>query len=729
MKTFFLIIAVAVAGFLVAFLFMFIFLHKLRGKSKKLNKAIKDGTGVDWIDLKIEILRSIQSVVDVIRSGTWTYLRRQYKLAAVVLAILTTLLTTLWYYDFVTIYTIFAAMTGFLFSMITGSFGVSIATKANGLIAIDSNHSLKQTSNTSSRAGMIPGLFAHGFVLLDIAFWLALIYFFEKEIFAGSIVATFSFISVVIVTFGVGASSYALIARVGGGVYTKSADVGSDRVGKEEMGLEEDSPLNPGATADNVGDNVGDINGQFADLYESTVGILVTSILLFTACFINDPVMLGNSILLSMSLLAFGVVASLIGMYFAYARSNDKKKIISANKRGLFFASIAMIIFGTVASYYTVGIIFAFPIILGLIAGNLFSFAAEFFNSSFYRPVKGLVKSASEGYSSMILANFANGKTSAGVTVLLLVLIAMVPLRIFFPPELFNIGMALMTMAMISPLALILGQDAEGPMNDNAQGINEMTKASAVAIRNTNIMDSIGNTSAAKLKGFAIGTAALTAFLMILAYIETAEIIVANLKLDPSLILDFSFKNPDIMIGLFFGGSLIFILNGNLINVVREVADVLADNIRAQFRQIFKAAEKGIELKPDPNQCIEITTKAAQKSILFPLFLAFFGSLTSGLIGGIPMVVGTLSGLAIVGVLSSLFQANMGGSADNAKKDIEAGAEGGKNSPAHKAAIVADTVGDPLKDTSGPAINIFIKLVSMISIVLAGPIIYIKYIM
>lgn len=708
MNTFFLVIAVMVAGAAVAFLFVLIFFFKFKKHEKP-----------------IEIINYVSGII---RDCTKTYLRQQYKLGIAVLLILSLGLFILYYFDFVTIYTIFAAISGFVFSMIVGSFGVYIAVRANALIASDSNISLKKAKNTSALAGNIAGLFAHGFILLDLAFWMAIIHFCEKDIIGDSVVATFSILSTIVVTFGIGASSYALIARVGGGVFTKGADVGSDWAGKFEMGLEEDSPLNPGTNADNVGDNVGDINGGFADLYETLVDALVTSMVIITVFFANDPKMLVNAMLLLFSLVSFGVVSSLLGMFFSRAKNNNEKKIISLNQKGLLLSTLILAVFSLVASYFTVGLIMAFPIILGLFGANILSFLFEYFNSSAYSPVKRLVKMANQGTSLLTTANIANGKTSAGVIVLVLALIFMVPIRIFLPNELFDVSLTFMVVAMLSNFSLILSQDAEGPMGDNAQGINEMTKASDFAIKNTNVLDAIGNTSAAKLKGFAIGAAALTGFLLFLAYIESAKIIFTNFNLDPKM-LDFSFENPDVMIGLLFGGALIFILNGNLISAVVRVAKKLVDYIREQLKEIFSAREKGEKKDPDSKPVIKALTKAAQKSLLFPLVLAVLGAVIPALIGGPSMVVGTLAGLTLVGVLSSLFQSNMGGSADNTKKAIEAGAEGGKNSPAHKSAVVIDTVGDPLKDTSGPAINIFIKLVSMISIVILGLIVYVKYVM
>lgn len=668
---------------------------------------------------KVE-LPEIKEFMGMIRRGSWAYLRQQYKLFSIILSVLVAILILMYSRDFISGYTIFAAATGALFSMLAGAVGVSISTQINGLIAQKSFKSLKSAKNVSLMGGAVAGLFTNAILLFDLALWWLILYLFEG---GGTlttdhqIVAFIILVGLVTTTFGVGASSYALIARVGGGSYTKGADVGADNAGKIILGLEEDSALNPGTIADNVGDNVGDINGGFADLYETQVGTLISSTLLCGSSFASVGLS-AEAVLLVMSLASFGVIASLVGMFFGIAKSDEEKPILRSQQRGLFIGSFLVAVFGFFAAKYTIGIVFWYPILIGLFVANAISVISEYYNSSAFRPVQRLAKLAQSGAASIVTGSIENGLRSAGMVLLFIALGIAVTVKVV-PSGYELVAIALSATAMLSLFALILGQDAEGPMTDNAQGINEMVGAPEAAIKRTNILDSIGNTAAAKLKGFSIGSAAMTVLVMIGAYLEAVKMSMDKAGLDFDS-LNFSLNNPDVIIGLFIGGAIIYIFTSEALKSVSKSAVAMIKNILEQSKRFLKNGQLVPGEKPDYDQCIVITTKEAQKVIFVPLILVFAGIIIPGIFGGPVMVTAVLVGLATTGVAHALFQSNTGGSADNSKKHIEAGFFGGKHSDAHKASVVADTVGDPLKDSSGPSINILMKLAAMIALVLAN---------
>ncbi|NCD00848.1 sodium-translocating pyrophosphatase [bacterium] len=661
--------------------------------------------------------KKIVDYVKKIKSGVLTYLKEQYKIFGIIFGIVMIILIIMAFQGFVPFYTPFAAFTGAFFSAFTGNMSVRVAVRANGLTAAKSLKSLRGANNVSYLAGSVTGLLTQGVILFDLALWWAIIYF-TSGIDAANLTVLILSIGKITTTFGVGASSYALIARVGGGILTKGADIGADMAGKVILNLDEDSPLNPGVVADNVGDNAGDINGMFADLYESTVGALVGSTLLCGTAFAAIG-LAGEAVLLPMSIMSFGVIASLVGFVFAYARKDSEKEILRANQRGLIAASILMAIFGYFAAKYTIGIEYWYSILVGLIMANVLSFVPEYYTSHKFKPITKIAKDAKKGAANAVIGSLENGSRSAAVAIFILSIGIIVAYRVVpgtLDQKLASISIT--AVSMLSFLAFILASDAQGPITDNAQGINEMTGAPEEAIERTNILDALGNTAAAKLKGFSIGSAAMTALVMIGAYLTTVKLSFEHYGIDAKL--DLAINNPNVVAGIFIGGAIVYLFTAGLLNSVNKAAGAMIENIKEQAKRFLKDGEKVPGEEPDYNACIEITTKEAQKGIIMPIIIAFSGIIIPGLIGGPEMIAGVLMGTTAIGILSGLFQANAGGAADNAKKLIESGKYGGKKSEAHKASVVADTVGDPLKDTSGPSINILIKLMSMIAIVTAN---------
>ncbi len=661
--------------------------------------------------------KEILDYVEKIKSGTLSYLRQQYKLFGIIFSVIMIILIILAIKGFVPVFTPFAAFTGAFFSALAGNISVRIATKANGLTAFKSKESLRSAYNYSYLPAAITGLITQGIVLFDLAFWWAIIYYFGG-IDPANLTLVILAIGKITTTFGVGASSYALVARVGGGIYTKGADTGADNAGKIVLDLDEDSPLNPGVIADNVGDNVGDINGMFSDLYESTVGALVGSTLLCGTAFALAG-LAGEAVLLPMSLMSFGVVASLVGFAFSYVRKNSEKAILKASQKGLIIASILMAIFGYFAAKYTLGINYWYPILIGLILANILSFVPEYYTSHRFRPITKIAKDAKKGAANAVIGSLENGSRSASVAIFILAIGIILAYRVIpgtLDQKLASVSIA--AVSMLSFLAFILASDAQGPITDNAQGINEMTGASKEALARTNILDALGNTAAAKLKGFSIGSAAMTALVMIGAYLTTVRLSLEHYGIEAKL--DLAINNPNVVVGIFIGGAVVYLFTAGLLNSVNKAAGAMIENILEQSKRFLKNGIKVPNEEPDYNACILITTKEAQKGIIAPIIMVFAAIIIPGIIGGPEMIAGVLMGATSIGILFGLFQTNAGGAADNAKKLIEAGKFGGKKSEAHKASVVADTVGDPLKDTSGPSINILIKLMSMVAIVTAN---------
>lgn len=662
-----------------------------------------------------------------IRRGTLTYLKLQYVLVAKISFVLISILVLLHLYnpDFIPIFTPFAVLSGIFFTVLSGYVSVMIATKANGYTAYYSNQGLKKAYNFSYLAGSICGLFTHGLILFDLAAWWLIIYY-ASGAQAANIVVIVLAIGRVTTTFGVGSSSYSLVARVTGGTYTKGADVGGDTVGKIILDLPEDSPKNPASLADAVGDNVGDINGGFGDLYESMVAALVAATLLCAEAFIH----LGLSavaVMVPMVIASLGIPASLLGMFFSLLRNSTERKIIAANQNGLYVATLFM----AVSSYFvinaTIGIQYWYAVIVGLTLANVLNFIPEFFTSHRFKPVIKIARNSQTGAASSVISSMENGSRSASYAGILIGLSILACYNVIEGTvEQKLAGISIAAVSMLSLLAFILANDAQGPMTDNAQGINEMVGASKEALAVTNVLDSLGNTAAAKLKGFSIGSAAMASLVMIGAYLTLVKGAMAKYNIETPL--DLSLTNPNVMAGLFIGGSVIYLFTADLLNSVATAAAALVNNVLEQVKRFMKDGEMVPGEEPDYEACVAIVTKSAQKSIVTPITIVFLSVALSGLIGGPEMIAGLLIGAAVVGILSGLFQSNTGGAADNAKKYVEAGHFGGKGSETHKATVVADTVGDPLKDTSGPSINILIKLMSMVAVVTATAVVYFYYV-
>lgn len=607
------------------------------------------------------------------------------------------------------------------FSGLSGFIGMNIATAANCRTAAAANKSLNGGLKVAFHAGAVMGFVVVGLGLLDISIW----FFFLKYWYsnpahlvleAGQSLenAQIRSITSAMLTFGMGASSMALFARVGGGIFTKAADVGADLVGKVEIGIPEDDPRNPAVIADNVGDNVGDVAGMGADLYESYVGSVISTAALAAAAGLGF-----NSVMIPMVLAGIGILASIIGSFFVRTKEGaDQKQLLGALRHGVWIsglliaaAAYLLIRFGLGRGYS--GVYFA--VLSGLAAGVLIGLSTEYFTSDSYRPTRKLAKSALTGPGTTIISGLSLGMLSAAVPILIIAASVLVSYFAAGGAASYNMGLygiGLSAVGMLSTLGITLATDAYGPIADNAGGIAEMVYMGEEVRTRTDALDSLGNTTAATGKGFAIGSAALTALALIASYVEQVKV------LRPDFAFNLSVTNPPVLTGLFIGGMLPFLFAASTMDSVGRVAQSIVLEVRRQFRDIAGLMEGRTE--PDYAKCVDICTRSAQKEMLLPAIAAVAAPIITGLILGVNGVVGMLAGAAVTGFLLAVVMANAGGAWDNAKKFIEKGEYGGKGSEAHKAAVVGDTVGDPFKDTSGPSINILMKLLSMVSIVFAG---------
>lgn len=641
-----------------------------------------------------------------IRTGANAYLKRQYKVVAVFFGVMFLVLLALSAFKMVSIYIPFAFVTGGLYSALAGFIGMKIATAANARTANACTQTLNKGLGVAFSAGSVMGLSVVGLGLLDISLWFILL----KYILGCSI----SEIAQTMVTFGMGASSMALFARVGGGIFTKAADVGADLVGKVEAGIPEDDPRNPAVIADNVGDNVGDVAGMGADLYESYFGSIVSACALGVAAFGNI-----NAIALPMLMAVLGIIVSVIGLFFVKTKENaTQKELLCALSKGTNVSSVLVALGAFPLVYFIMGkenISLYIAILSGILAGVMIGKATEFFTSDSFFPTKNLAKSSETGSATIIISGMSLGMLS---TALPIVIIAVCILLSFYVGGSGNTytglyAIALAAVGMLSTLGITLASDAYGPVADNAGGIAQMAGLGEDVRKRTDSLDSLGNTTAATGKGFAIGSAALTALALIASYVDT----VTNIA-PAGFTLNLSVMNPPVLVGLFIGGCLPFVFAALTMDAVGRSAQSVVVEVRRQFKQI-----KGImtgEGEADYASCIDICTKASLKEMILPSVVAVIVPIVTGLILGPNGVVGMLAGAAIAGFLLAILMSNSGGAWDNAKKYIESGEFHGKGSENHKAAVVGDTVGDPFKDTSGPAINILIKLLSTVSIVFAS---------
>ncbi|WP_337599933.1 sodium-translocating pyrophosphatase [Alistipes ihumii] len=682
-----------------------------------------------------------------VRQGAMAYLRQQYKVVTVVFLILALFFAFLAYgLGVQNPWVPFAFLTGGLFSGLAGYIGMRTATYASARTAHAASQSLNQGLRVAFRSGAVMGLVVVGLGLLDISVWyLVLNHFIDAT---GS--QKLMIITTTMLTFGMGASTQALFARVGGGIYTKAADVGADLVGKVEAGIPEDDPRNPATIADNVGDNVGDVAGMGADLYESYCGSILATAALGAAAFAGD--MQIQAVLAPMLIAAVGIVLSVIGIFLVRTKEGaTMKNLLGALGTGVNTSSalIAVCTFGILYALQIenwVGI--SFSVIVGLVAGIIIGQSTEYYTSHSYKPTRKIAKSAETGPATVIISGIGMGMISTAIPV---VTIAVAIVLAFLCATGFDIhnmisadnlskglyGIGIAAVGMLSTLGITLATDAYGPIADNAGGNAEMSGLDPKVRQRTDALDALGNTTAATGKGFAIGSAALTALALLASYIEEVKIGMQHVGQSSLELADGTMKavadanildlmdyfqvtlmNPNVLVGAFIGAMMAFLFCGLTMNAVGRAAQSMVEEVRRQFREI-----KGIlegKATPDYARCVAISTKGAQREMLFPSVLAILAPIAVGFIFGVAGVMGLLIGSLSAGFVLAVFMANSGGAWDNAKKFIEEGNLGGKGSDNHKATVVGDTVGDPFKDTSGPSLNILIKLMSMVSIVVAG---------
>ncbi len=643
-----------------------------------------------------------------IRKGANAYLKRQYKGVAIFFIAMFAVLLVLAFLEYVTMFTPFAFVTGGFFSGLSGFLGMKIATAANARTANAAREGLNKGLRVAFSSGAVMGFVVVGLGLLDISIW----YFLLKYAFS----KTTAEITAAMLTFGMGASSMALFARVGGGIFTKAADVGADLVGKVEAGIPEDDPRNPAVIADNVGDNVGDVAGMGADLYESYVGSIISTCALAVSAFTGE--MQTTAVILAMAIAAVGVFASIFGTFFVKTKEQaTQKNLLSSLRKGTYISSAIVIVISFLLVFFGMGKeylgLFA-AIISGLLAGILIGFFTEYYTSDTYKPTKELAGTTQTGSATVIIGGVSLGMKSTAIPVIIVGVSVLISFFVsggtMLSPQMGLYGIGLSAVGMLSTLGITLATDAYGPVADNAGGIAEMAGLEKEVRERTDALDSLGNTTAATGKGFAIGSAALTALALIAAYVEKVN--VDGYKVDLAL------TNPAVLIGLFVGGMLTFLFSSMTMNAVGRAAQSVVIEVRRQFREI-KGLMEG-KASADYASCVDLCTKAAQKEMKAPAVLGVVAPILVGFILGPSGVVGMLGGATVTGFLLAIMMSNSGGAWDNAKKYIEAGNFDGKGSKNHKAAVVGDTVGDPFKDTSGPSINILIKLLSMVSIVFAA---------
>ncbi len=656
-----------------------------------------------------------------IRSGANAYLKRQYTIVLIFFAVMFVILGAMAIFGLLTPYVPFAFATGGFFSGLSGFVGMKIATAANARTANACRTGLNNGLRVAFSAGSVMGFTVVGLGLLDISIWFTLL----KYVFG----LDASGITSAMLTFGMGASSMALFARVGGGIFTKAADVGADLVGKVEAGIPEDDPRNPAVIADNVGDNVGDVAGMGADLYESYVGSVISCAALGVAAFTGKSDMQFKAMAVPMIMAALGILCSIIGTFFVRTgEKTEQKLLLKALSRGTNLAAVLIAIAAFPLIYFILGAEnwkMYFAVLAGLLAGVLIGKATEYFTSDTYKPTKNLAAKSETGSATIIIGGLGLGMLSTAIPI---VIVGVAVLVAFFvsggsldSPNLGLYGIALAAVGMLSTLGITLATDAYGPVADNAGGIAEMSGLEHEVRERTDALDSLGNTTAATGKGFAIGSAALTALALVASYIEKVKEVGAAANVEAAANADFSsfsVMNPLVLIGLFIGACLPFVFAALTMDAVGRAAQSVVIEVRRQFKSI-KGLMEG-KADPDYAKCVDMCSRSSLKEMILPTVIAIVVPVVVGLVLGFYGVVGMLAGATASGFLMAIFMSNSGGAWDNAKKYIEAGNHGGKGSDQHKAAVVGDTVGDAFKDTSGPSINILIKLLSMVSIVFAA---------
>lgn len=686
-------------GSLMALVFAFFMFKRVHSQSEGSEKMIK--------------------ISALIRRGASAYLKRQYKGVGMFFSVVFVILLSLSIMGYLNHFIPFAFLTGGLFSGLSGYIGMKTATMANNRTACAAQEGLNSGLKVAFSAGAVMGFVVVGLGLLDLSLWYTFLRYFwyaKVEVIKNEALLM-QHISSNMLTFGMGASCMALFARVGGGIFTKAADVGADLVGKVEAGIPEDDPRNPAVIADNVGDNVGDVAGMGADLYESYVGSILSSMALAVSAGLG-----AKGMAIPVVLASLGIMASIFGTFFIKTKEKASgKDLLKSLRLGTYISAgvMAVVSFFVIKSLLPQYIGIFYGVISGLIAGGLIGFTTEYYTSDTYKPVKELAKTSETGPATVMISGLALGMRSTvwpviivGITVLISFFACGgdISNALSFNRGLYGIGVA--AVSMLSTLGITLATDAYGPIADNAGGIAEMAGLGEEVRERTDALDSLGNTTAATGKGFAIGSAALTALALIAAYISEIK------NLAPTLRFNLNITNPPVLVGLFIGAMIPFLFAALTMEAVGKAAQSIVLEVRRQFKT-FKGILEG-ETEPDYEACVDLCTKSSQKLMVPPAILAVVVPIIVGVILGVNGVAGFLAGTTITGFTLAVMMSNAGGAWDNAKKHIEAGNLGGKGSDCHKAAVVGDTVGDPFKDTSGPAINILIKLTSIVAIVFAG---------
>ncbi|MEE3407049.1 MAG: sodium-translocating pyrophosphatase [Candidatus Cryptobacteroides sp.] len=673
---------------------------------------------------------TMKEIAQYVREGAMAYLRQQYKVVTIVFIILAVIFAVLAYgFGIQNPWVPFAFLTGGFFSGLAGFVGMKTATYASARTANAVSHSLDKGLKLAFRSGAVMGLTVVGLGLLDISIWWLVLNVFVSEPDSSQKLVV---ITTTMLTFGMGASTQALFARVGGGIYTKAADVGADIVGKVEQDIPEDDPRNPATIADNVGDNVGDVAGMGADLYESYCGSILATMALGASAFFGDLEMQTRAIMAPMTIAAIGVVLSILGIYAVRTKEGaGLQQLLGSLSRGTNLSAvlIAACTFGIFRilkfeNWWQLSL----SVVVGLLAGVIIGKATEYYTSHSYKPTRKLAESAQTGSATVIISGVGLGMISTAipvVTIGIAILLSYCFAAGFsFDPAVLGkglYGISIAAVGMLSTLGITLATDAYGPIADNAGGNAQMSELDPSVREKTDILDALGNTTAATGKGFAIGSAALTALALLASYIEEIKIGLGQLHATiPEIVAHYNITimNPIVLAGIFIGSMMAFLFCGLTMNAVGRAAQKMVVEVRRQFREIAGILEG--KQRPDYTSCVRISTKAAQHEMVFPSLLAIIVPVLVGMILGPAGVLGLLGGGLGAGFVLAIFLANSGGAWDNAKKFVEEGNFGGKNSASHKATIVGDTVGDPFKDTSGPSLNILIKLMSMVSIVMAG---------
>ncbi|MCM8770571.1 MAG: sodium-translocating pyrophosphatase [Candidatus Omnitrophica bacterium] len=661
---------------------------------------------------KEEGTETMKSIAAAVREGAYAYLRRQYLGVAIFFAVVFCLLLVLALKGYLVIFVPFAFLTGGFFSGLAGFVGMKIATQSSSRTANAAIKSLNSGLRVAFSSGAVMGLTVVGLGLLDLSVWYYFLNWFYSTHPLPLGTDKITAITSTMLCFGMGASSQALFARVGGGIFTKAADVGADLVGKIEAGIPEDDPRNPAVIADNVGDNVGDVAGMGADLYESYVGSIVATAALGVAAGLGV-----SGVTVPMVMAAVGVVSSIIGTFFVRSREEASQGVLLvALRKGIFVSAILVALISYFLVRVTLGVErlgIYWSVLAGLIAGVLIGLSTEFYTSSKFKPTRSVAEASLTGSATVIIAGISVGMMSTALPVIFVggaILLSFFASGGFtnFNAGLYGVGIS--AVGMLSTLGITLASDAYGPVADNAGGNAQMSHLDPEVRKRTDALDALGNTTAATGKGFAIGSAALTALALLAAYRDHVALYGKEMNL--------SLLNPNLLVGLFIGGMLPFLFCSMTMRAVGRAAGKIVVEVRRQFREITGLMQG--RAKPDYARCVTIATAAAQREMILPALLAIIAPLAVGLFVGIEAEAGLLAGAMVSGFVMAIMMANAGGSWDNAKKYIEEGHHGGKGSNAHKAGIVGDTVGDPFKDTSGPSLNILIKLMSMVSIVFAA---------